>query len=76
MASGVLYDGGMGMTGEFEELMEHTLSRKLLNSWRWEFKNVFIGSIHNSLDPKVVMFARPCRDFAIKVSVRRAFVLG
>lgn len=47
--------------------MESTNS---LNSDRWPTKNLFIGSIHGSLLPKVVMLAKPCKALAISVRVR------
>ena len=76
MASGVLYDGGIGAAAEVVELIEQTLSTNVLNSWRWDDKKVFIGSIHCSFWPKEVIFAKVCTDLAMSVRVRRAFGLG
>ena len=55
---------------------EQIWSMKFLNSDFDEPIKMFIGSIHGSLFPNVVMFARPCKDFAIRVKVRRALALG
>ncbi len=52
--------------------MEQMLSTKDLNSWREEDRTAFMGSIHGSLDPNEVMFARPWRDLAMRVRVRCA----
>jgi hypothetical protein len=72
----VLYEGGIGGAGELAVETEQMSSRYFLNSSRCEVRNEFIGSIHASLVPKEDMFARPCKDFAIKVNVLRAFALG
>lgn len=53
-------------------VMSQILSMKSLNSCRCEERKVFIGSIQCSLAPKVIMLARPWRDLAIRVNVRRA----
>ncbi len=52
--------------------MEQMLSMKVLNSWREDDRNVFIGSIHGSFDPKEAMFAKPWSDLAMRVRVRWA----
>ena len=39
---------------------------------RFCVRNAFIGSIQVSLDPNDAMFDSVCRDFAIRVNVRRA----
>lgn len=73
---GVLYDGGIGAAAEETVEMEQISSKYFLNSWRWEVRNAFIGSIHASFVPNEDIFARPCNDFAIKVKVRRARGFG
>ena len=69
MVIGVAYDGGIADVAR-SELIVQTESTKLLNSWRWEVKNWFIGSIHGSLVPKVFKLANVWRDLAIRVRVR------
>jgi hypothetical protein len=59
MARGVLYDGGIWGAGEVVEDIEQMLSRYVLNSCRWEFKNTFMGSIHASFVPNDDMLAKP-----------------
>jgi hypothetical protein len=76
IAMGVLYEGGIGGAGEATVDIEQISSRYFLNSWRWDVRNAFMGSIHASFVPKEDMFARPCSDFAIRVNVLRAFALG
>lgn len=76
MAIGVLYDGGMGCGVDAVVEMEHMSSRYFLNSVRCVVRKAFMGSIQASLVPNDDMLARPCRDFAMSVNVRRAFVFG
>lgn len=76
MAMGVLYDGGIGAAAEETVDIEQMSSKYFLNSWRWEVRKTFIGSIHASLVPNEDMLARPCSDLAIKVKVRRALGFG
>lgn len=72
---GVAYEGETAFAGALRGT-EQIWSMKLLNSAFDEPMKIFIGSIHGSLLPKVVMFARPCNDLAISVKVRRALALG
>ena len=51
-------------------LMAQMSSTKVLNSCRCELRKAFIGSIHGSLLPNVVMFARVCKALVISVRVR------
>jgi len=76
MAIGVLYEGGIGGAGCEVVDIEQMSSRYFLNSCRCEVRKVFIGSIHASLVPNEDMFAKPCRDFAMRVKVLRALTLG
>jgi hypothetical protein len=72
----VLYDGGIGGAGCCVVDMEQISSRYFLNSCRCVVRKAFMGSIQASFVPKEDMFARPCRDLAMRVNVRRALVLG
>ena len=72
---GVAYEGETAFVGALSGT-EQIWSMKLLNSAFEEPMKIFIRSIHGSLLPKVVMFARPCNDLAISVKVRRALALG
>jgi len=76
MAIGVLYEGGIGGAGCDVVDIEQMSSRYFLNSCRCVVRNAFIGSIHASLVPNEDMFARPCKDLAMRVKVLRAFTLG
>jgi hypothetical protein len=76
MAIGVLYEGGMGGAGCEVVDMEQMSSRYFLNSCRCVERKAFMGSIQASFVPKEDILARPWRDLAIRVNVRRAFVLG
>ena len=51
--------GGMGAAAEETVEIEQMSSRYFLNSWRWEVRKTFIGSIHASFVPNEDMFARP-----------------
>lgn len=73
---GVLYDGGIGAAAEEDVDTEQMSSRYFLNSCRCEVRKVFIGSIQASFVPKEDILARPCKDLAINVKVRRARFLG
>jgi hypothetical protein len=75
MARGVEYEGGM-LTGMLVDDTAQTVSRKALNSFRCVEMKEFMGSIHVSLAPKVLMFASPWMDFAMRVNVRRASFRG
>jgi hypothetical protein len=66
----------MGTAAEEDVDIEQMSSRYFLNSERCEVRKAFIGSIHASFVPKEDMLARPCKDFAISVNVRRARFLG
>lgn len=53
-----------------------TESTKSFNSALCSERNSFIGDIQGSLMPKVVMFASPWRDLAMRVRVRWARTPG
>ena len=68
---GVAYEGvtiGVGRSAGIAQIE----STKVLKSARLLTRNRFIGSIHGSLLPNVVMLASPCKAFAIRVKVRWA----
>lgn len=76
MALGVEYEGGITARLEVDCGTKQMSSMNFLNESRCWVKNEFIGSIHDSLVPKVAILAIVIKDFATRVRVRFARGFG